>query len=243
MGRRRWTRWAWGCLAAQGLCGGFLAAEEPYPYSQDWWALRAQDPPGARQVEKDGKLWPPFPRPTGRSQHWVHKYHHAHYWPHPYNCEDQAYVRNLWDMQASAGWTTATTLHDYYFDADSQDLNSAGRQQLFWVVTTAPQQHRTVFVAQAASAEASQMRVANVERTIREFSPSSTPPVILRYEQFLGRPAQEIDQLRRLELQSMPRPRLFVVGVTRNSGGNMGGGGTNAGGTTGQPPGGGTSTR
>lgn len=208
--------------------------------------MRSQAPPGARQVEKDGKLWPPFPRPVGEKQHWVHKYHHAHYWPHPYNCDDEAYVRNIFDQQSNGGWIGATTLRDYHFETDTHQLNSVGRDQLFWILTSVPGQYRTVYVAQSSAAATDALRQANVEKTIREHQPASTVPVLLRYERYQGRPAQEIDQLRTLELQSIPRPRLFIVGSAGrggSGGGSAAGGGSSGGGMSSQGGSGGGTVR
>lgn len=240
---RHWKQGAWAALVAQGLLGGAVSvtAGEPAPYSDEWWALRASDPPGARQVDKDGKLWPPFARPAGEKQHWIHKYHHAHYWPYPYNCDDQAYIRNIIQQQTNNGWVSATTLRDYHFDLETQQLNSNGRQHLLWILTNVPAQHRTIYVAQGPSLDEATLRQANVEQVSRELMADAPPPVLLRPELFRGRPAQEIDQLRRLELQSMPRPRLFTVGSASRSGGAAGG--SQAGGTSGQPQAGGTGTR
>lgn len=212
----------WACLVAQNLVTPLMAGE-PYPYSDEWWAMRAGDPPGSRQVEKDGKLWPPFARPTGEKQHWVHKYHHSHYWPHPYNCDDQAFVRNLLDQQTAAGWVGATTLQDYHFEPDTQQLSSVGRDHLLWIVNATPVQYRTVYIAQTPAQGIDAQRTAAVEQTIREFRPEGGIPIQLRYDRYRGRPAQEIDQLRRLELQSFPAPRLFTVNSRSGSSGSSGG--------------------
>lgn len=227
--RQRWRWWTGFCLAAPAVCGGLVAAGEPTPYTDEWWALRAQDPPGTRQVLKDGKLWPPFPRPQGPRQHWVHQYHHAHYWPHPYDCDDRAYVRNILQQQSAGGWVSATTLHDYHFDQGANTLNSAGRDHLQWIIAFTPPQYRTVYVAQGGSVAAGQVRSANVEQAIREFQPDRAVPVIVRHDRFLGRPGTEIDKLRELELENTPTPRLFTIGGNSSSGG-----GSSAGGTSGQ---------
>jgi hypothetical protein len=246
MARPDWRRWAWMCLAAQGLTGATALAQEPVKYSQDWWAWRAQDPPGTRQVEKEGKLWPPYARPVGPEQHWKHKYHHAHYWPYPYNCADEAYVRNVIDMQSNAGWVSATTLLDYHFLEDTHELNTAGRGQLFWILTHCPAQYRTVYVAQGMSPQIAQVRLARVQEAAKEFAPEGSVPIVLRQAISYGRSAEEIDQLRRLELTSTPRPRLFVVGTGSRgsagagSGSGSGGGGQQSG--SGGSGGGGTGT-
>lgn len=229
--------WAGLPVLAASLTPAF--AGEPYPYTQEWWALRAGDPPGARQVEKDGKLWPPFPRPVGQKQHWVHKYHHAHYWPHPYVCEDRAYLQTVIDQQASGGWASATTLREYHFDPETHALNSVGRDHLRWIISGAPIQHRTVYVSQSTSPDQDALRQASVQQVVQEFQPGANVPVLLRYDRFLGRPAEEIDQLRRLEMQSIPRPRLFIIGNASGGGGGGGGGsllgGSSGGGAAGGP--------
>lgn len=235
MSRRRWNQWLWSGLAAQALAGSTLLAGEPAAYTEEWWALRSQDPPGTRQVEKHGKLWPPFARPVGPKQHWVHKYHHAHYWPHPYASEDASYVRSVWNQQSGAGWIGATTLHDYHFDPGSHELNSVGRDHLTWIAQFAPVQYRTVYVAQGGSVATGQARSNQVEVALREIQPDCNVPIVVRPDRFQGRPGQEIDRLREMELQAIQPPRLFTVG------GASGGGGSSSGGGSGQSSAGGTS--
>ena len=44
---------------------------ECYPvkrWSPEWYAAEAGEPVGARQKLKYGKMWPPYPRPTGKKQ-------------------------------------------------------------------------------------------------------------------------------------------------------------------------------
>ena len=148
----RKTYWQ-GCLksAVIPLCLAAAVADAagPFPFTEEWYRQRSDDPAGTRQIEKDGKLWPPYPRPVGRKQTFKHGYHSAHYWPHPYNMEDRAYVENLLAQQTASGWVMATTLHDYYFHIETQKLNEAGQNQLIWIAATAPPQFRTVYVAVA----------------------------------------------------------------------------------------------
>jgi hypothetical protein len=138
---------------------------------------------------------------------------------------------------------SATTLRDYHFDGETQQLNSNGRQYLYWILTASPPQYRTIYVSQGLSVEEAALRQANVERASKELLADAQVPVLVRHEIFRGRPAQEIDQLRRLELQSMPRPRLFTIGARSTGGGGAAAGGQQAGGTGGQPQSGGSGTR
>ncbi len=71
--------------------------------SDEWYAMHADDPVGERQVYKYGKLWPPFPRPTGPKQLAIHKYHAQKYWPMPYVCSDREALYSVCNSQATTG--------------------------------------------------------------------------------------------------------------------------------------------
>jgi hypothetical protein len=238
MRKIRWQSVIQGIVIVLAFSSGSTRADGPFPFSEEWYQERAADPPGARQILKHGKYWPPFPRPQGRKQTFSHAYHTAHYWPYPYACQDRADVHAVLNAQTSAGWMLATTLHDYHFDADTQQLTDAGRTQLAWVLTSVPPQYRTVYVAQGSTGDMGQLRAASAEKFLAESGAANIPPVVVRPEAFAGRPANEVDRLRFLELQSIPRPRLFLIGVAGRGGGSGGGamGGQASGGAS---PGGG----
>ena len=242
MRRIRWQDLLRSAIVPLCLTATVAHAAGPFPFSEEWYRMRADDPPGARQIEKDGKLWPPYPRPVGRKQTFKHAYHTAHYWPYPYNCEDRAYVNNLLDQQTAAGWVTATTLHDYYFNPDTQQLNEAGQNQLLWITASAPAQYRTVYVSQGKTMEMGQLRVSQVEQYFQQTGITSVPPIMLRQEFFAGRPANEVDRLRTLEMMAIPRQRIFnvgVIGAAAGAGAAPGGSGsaTGSGGSSGTPSG------
>jgi hypothetical protein len=211
-----------------------LAGDKPRWHSEGWYEERASDPPGARQHYKHGKMWPPFPRPQGKGLTFWHKYHYAHYWPYPYNCQDRDYVHGIFQQQANNGWEFATTLHDYHFDPETNRLNSAGELHLRWILTQAPAQYRTTFISRGTSEPVAQLRLESVQQVAREICGDATPPILLKNDAFLGRPAVEIDTLRRLELQSIPQPRLFII-TPSGSGSMSGPSSAQAGGATGQP--------
>lgn len=239
---------SWRTLLMTGMASLGLSqigcAEGPRRYSDAWYAQRANDPPGARQVESHGKLWPPFPRPVGRKQTCAHAYHYAHYWPYPHNLEDEAYTRNLIDLQAASGWVTATTLRDYHFNPDTQQLTEGGRHHLMWIAQNIPAQYRTVYISSGDSREVAQMRMDNSEQFYRDLAIPNPPPVLSRAEVFIGRPAVEVERIRTLELQSIPRPRLFYIGSATAAGGAGGGAGgaTGTAGGLGAPAAGGQGT-
>ncbi|MDB5347351.1 MAG: hypothetical protein JWP89_5728 [Schlesneria sp.] len=224
MRRIHWRYCVQGLFAAAALSSGVALAGGPFPFTQAWYEERSNDPPGSRQIYKDGKYWPPYPRVQGPKQPFVQAYHSAHYWPHPYNCQDRADVTNLLEAQSGAGWAEATTLHDYHFDGDTQQLTDAGRSHLIWVLNTVPMQYRTVYVSQGVTAEMGQIRVATAQKFMQETGATNIPPIVAKYELFNGRPANEVDRIRTLELQSIPRPRLFLIGIAGRQGGGGGGG-------------------
>lgn len=243
MRRIRWQSYIQGLVVVVAFSSGMAEAGGPLPFTEEWYQERAEDPPGARQVYKHGKYWPPYPRPMGRKQTFKHAFHTAHYWPYPYNCQDRSDVHNLLDSQSSAGWVTATTLHDYHFDPDTQQLTDAGQSHVIWVMNSVPAQFRTLYISQGRSAEMGQLRVAQAEKFMQETGIASPPPIVPKYEVFDGRPANEVDRLRTLELQSIPRPRLFLIGVSGRQGGGGGSGAGAGGGGFGQSGQGSTTTQ
>ena len=175
----------------------------------DWYAQRAADPPGSRQRYIHGKLWPPVPRPTGKAQLLSHRFHTSHYWPYPYACYDRAIVKKLSELQTHNGWVKQTTLYDYHFDSDKQELNRAGRERLRWILINAPRKHRNVFV-QAAYSEAESIRRMRSVRSesIDIVGRDSVPSIMARNTQPLGRPAAELKVIRQAELDSQLPPRI-----------------------------------
>ncbi|RMG41371.1 MAG: hypothetical protein D6725_01520 [Planctomycetota bacterium] len=174
-----------------------------------WYAARAHDPVGARQWSYKGKLWPPYPRPTGPAQLPIHKYHAAHYWPWPYQCYDRASVREFSRQQVDNGWVAATTLYDYHFDPDTHELNLAGQEQLRRIIELTPSERRVAFVQAARSESASEKRVASVRSAAIELvGEANLPPIMLRVTRPLGRPAGEIETIRKNYLDTIPSPRI-----------------------------------
>ncbi len=182
---------------------------EPKTGSKAWWDLRAAQPPGVRQREKFGKVWPPQARPVGPRQTFIHQYHDTHYWPFPYSEEDRNYVRAATDQFVSAGWVEATTLYDYHFE-NSNKLNRAGQMRLRWIMQGVPSRHRYVYVQSSLTSEANQSRMENVRADAMEMTAGSgnIPPIMQRVASPLGRPAVEIEQIRKLDMESTISPRI-----------------------------------
>lgn len=178
-------------------------------WSEEWYAMEADSPVGARQKYKHGKMWPTRPRPTGKQQQLSHRFHAAHYWPLPYVCQDRDYVRTVTRMQADNGWRDATTFYHYHFDEETMELNHAGQTHLRWLLIDVPHSHRVAWVQTAETPDISQQRLASLQsEAVRMTGSDSTLPIMLRPALAYGRPAIEVTTIRRAELGSIPAPRI-----------------------------------
>lgn len=218
-------------LGTTGCASLGLRCEDDYcgpePGSAEWWEAKASLPVGARQRFHNGKVWPPFVRPTGEAQQFSHRFHAAHYWPYPYVCEDRAFMKNLWEEQAASGWMDATTLYDYHFDPQSDELNDPGLDHLNWVMHTIPEKRRIIFVQGSYENEISAGRLQAVQQAAAEMAANEEiPAIVLRMTMPLGRPAVEVDMIRQGALNSFPIPRVpsALTGGPGGGGGGAGGG-------------------
>lgn len=185
--------------------------------SPEYYEARAAEPPGSRQRYKFGKIWPVSPRPAGPHQPFIHKYHSAHYWPHPYNCEDRATVAAFTATQTMNGWIAATTLFDYHFDPVSNELNSAGQKQIRWIMNSVPYEHRQVYVALSTESQLNGARTANVERAVATLAGPEQPlPVLTRVATPEGRPAAEVERIFSAAISGMPQP---IISASAGDGG------------------------
>lgn len=178
-------------------------------WTDDWYEDRACSPVGARQKCCHGKLWPPYPRPTGEKQEYWHRFHTAHYWPWPYVCYDRAYVNAVTDMQTANGWAAQCTLYGYHFDVDTHELTHAGELQLRWILENAPQSHRVAWVQTGHDKNVTQARLASVRDSASAMvGEQNVPPIMARVSPNYGRPALEVNSIRQNEISSMPQPRI-----------------------------------
>lgn len=191
----------------------FLKDEDKIPGVKRWskedYYLRGQLPIGQRQKCYKGKTWPVDPRPTGPTPHTIHRFHAAHYWPYPYDVWSRNRVTTVIAQHETNGWRDATTIYDYHFNAETNELTDSGQLHLQWVLQNAPSQYRTLFLQTSAAEGVNDMRLVEVKQVAaRLMAGQEVPEVIYRNVQSVGRPAAEVDYIRRAELQSQPNPRI-----------------------------------
>ncbi|HEV7998836.1 MAG TPA: hypothetical protein VGP63_03075 [Planctomycetaceae bacterium] len=217
---------------AQDNCNGGC---EPRWHSDAWWAMRANEPVGARQCECKGLQWPPYPRPVGPPMTCAHIYHAEHYWPWPYLCTDRQVVLDMTRTQEANGWISETTLYEYYFNPDTNDLTTPGKTHLRWILDYAPASYRSVWIQQVDDPAASQQRMNAVRLAATQIAGGNNlPPIQFRVAMPPSRPAVEADTIRRKELQTIPTPRIplpqSAAGASSTAPGVGGGGGGGGGG-------------
>ena len=170
----------------------------PKKWSEEWYAMYSDQTVGRRQKFKKGKVWPPQPRPIGEELPFWHKFHAAHYWPHPYSGQDENFINALQEQQVSNGWVNATTLYDYHFEPETQVLNHSGQMRLRWIIESAPEHRRVAFTQTGFNKEISNVRLQNVQLAAVEMvGEENIPPIMLRVTSPVGRPAAEIDFINR----------------------------------------------
>ena len=205
-----------GCNALPRM-GGDDDDDGPRRWSSAWYE-GSDGEIGVQQKHRAGRLWPPYARPTTEQAELSHRFHAAHYWPYPYNCQDRAYVHEVTQRQINNGWMTQTTLMDYHFD-EQNTLNKAGRMHLRWILQHAPPEHRATWVQTADTNELSQQRLASVQVAANEMvGPENVPAIVLRSTVTGGRPALEIDAIRRAEIGSIQSPRIMYESTSAPSG-------------------------
>lgn len=202
-------------LAPSMSRGGWpFTADGPRKGTREYYEMRACEPVGERQDYKAGKVWPPVPRVAGDPLPWIHRYHAAHYWPHPYNEMDRMSVHGIVHAHVTTGWQAACTLYDYHFDLESQSLNSAGRAHLQWILVNVPADHRQAFIASSDNADLNAQRLAQVESAVSGMiGQDHSMPIVLRMATPHGRPASEVDAIFDGRMESMLAPAIEYTSV------------------------------
>lgn len=136
-------------------------------------------------------------------------WHRNNCWPKPFNYSDRDAVRVPFFTMVNNGWQRQTTLGDYHFDGGSQELNQAGRRQLRWILTQAPENRRIVFVQRSTFVDQTAARVDSVQRSAATIIPRGLlPEVVQTHSPPIGMPAELIDPVYRLHASTIPEPRL-----------------------------------
>ena len=142
--------------------------------------------------------------------HYVkHGYRVNKVWPWPYVCADRVAVREPFCMMINNGWRRQNLLGPHHFTANADKLTTAGELRVRWIMTQAPNQHRTIFIERDIDPSVTAQRLA----TARDYATnvSTDGQVAQVVETYLiseGRPASVVDATNVRFQESLPPPAL-----------------------------------
>lgn len=160
--------------------------------------------------------------------HSVHvDYHRNNQWPHPFRAMDAQSVATPFEIMKNNGWRAYNTIGEPLFDPATNNLTAAGRRQVQWILTQAPQHRRVVFVLKSDSPEKTAERIAAVQAVAAELQPGSPPPGVYVTDIKPHRSSGTYQTaISRSLMESIPEPRLpNTTGLsTPNAGASSGNG-------------------
>lgn len=149
-------------------------------------------------------------------------YHRNNAWPHPFREVAAAQTRAPFEVQRLNGWQLHNTLSHDMFRAGDGQLSYGGQQQLQYIMTSVPEQHRQVFVVRGTNAAETDARVASVRSSLERYSGTgiSAPPVMLVDRAPVTYSGARASAVNRAWMEAMPKPQLpqddSVPGVSGN---------------------------
>lgn len=130
-------------------------------------------------------------------------------WPKPFVYADRQGARAPFAAMVENGWRSQNMIGDHHFIENSGQLTDAGRLKVHWVLTQAPEQHRSIYVYRAKNAEETAIRVDSIQQYAAQLLPEGNlPKVIESGVPAVGWPASRVDALGRMFQSSAPDPRL-----------------------------------
>jgi hypothetical protein len=157
----------------------------------------------------------PFaPASAGESWHYFwftvkRDWHRQNAWPDPFVYPDRASVISPLALQVSNGWRAQNLIGEYYFDTETQELSSSGKERVRFILTQSPPQFRTVFVQRAADPAKTATRMASVNRAAANAMPRGELAQVEETDLIpRGWPAEEINNTYVNMIKTAPAPRL-----------------------------------
>lgn len=130
-------------------------------------------------------------------------------WPMPFQKADRMAVCQTLSVQLAKGWKRQNTISDVYFNQDTQELNEAGRRKLWAIMSTSPEQYRTIYVVQSMNEDAQTRRKSSIELAAQQlFKNTPTPEIVPVRIAPRSWSADYIDNINRKVDSTIPAPRL-----------------------------------
>jgi hypothetical protein len=148
--------------------------------------------------------------------HYVKRGYHANQmWPWPYQCPDRIAVREPFSLMVNNGWRRQNLLGAHHFNADTNQLTTAGELRVQSIMTQAPVDRRNIFIERSLAADTNAARLTAVRDYATQVSTNGrTPQVEETYLVSEGRPAAVVDATNVKFMQAMPAPVLPAATAT-----------------------------
>jgi len=139
-------------------------------------------------------------------------------WPKPFVCPDRQAVRAPFAIMVANGWQRQNLLGDHYFEPGTGELTVAGQEKIRWIVESAPQPHRTIYVHRGADAKDSAARVEAAQQYVaRIVGEGELPAVVPTSIPEPGWPADRVEFITRKFQSTAPTPRLPKADAGNNA--------------------------
>lgn len=130
-------------------------------------------------------------------------------WPQPWIGPDRDAVVAPMQVMVANGWRRQNTINGHHFKEGTNELTEAGRFRVKWIVNSAPEAYRTIFVNRDDDPETTAARVAAVQEAAARYSYDGQVPMVVEVvDLHEGWPAGYIDLIDRKFRDSTPDPRL-----------------------------------
>ncbi len=142
--------------------------------------------------------------------------HHAHMtyhrnvaWPDPFGEADAMQTIAPFEQMKRNGWRSHNTVGTPLFVDGGVKLSPAGHQRVGWIATQAPVERRQIYVAAGVTEEATNQRVAAVNRAVANLQTDSPgPAVYVTYAGTATSPGALVTKINRDRFANMPPPIL-----------------------------------
>jgi hypothetical protein len=130
-------------------------------------------------------------------------------WPNPFLCPERQVTRIPFAIMVNNGWRRQNMLGDFHFEPRTGQLTEAGRLKINWILTAAPEQHRTIYVHVGQSSEETAERIASVQAQVASLVPKNEMPQILQTAiPDTMAPADRVEAIDRMYQTEIPKPKL-----------------------------------
>lgn len=133
----------------------------------------------------------------------------ANCWPEPFPRADREAVRAPFVCMVANGWRRQNTLGNHHFDAETGELNQAGRLRVRSILVEGQPHHRFIGVYRTDRASETAARVASVQQYAAQTVRDGVMPEVFETDiPAPGWPARWVEHTDRRYEAAMPEPRL-----------------------------------